>query len=90
MVPAQLHLALVTQVGPRGLNRAVADGLRRLLSNEAKAAGPRPSRDEGSIVVTLRLPVQLADDAERLRSEHGITRQALVEYALLATLVATA
>jgi hypothetical protein len=46
----------------------------------------RPPRDNGVVGMTLRLPVAVADAAERWRDDNGISRQAAVEYAALAAL----
>lgn len=86
LLPAELHAALSDRCGQRGLTAAVADALASLTDQDRVPAVERPARDRGTVEITLRLPVPVADTAERWRQSHGLTRQATVEYAVLAAL----
>jgi hypothetical protein len=72
--------------GHRGLTAAVGDAVRDLIRSPTVPALHRPSRDRGTFEMTLRLPVDTADAADRWRERHGLSRQETVEYALVAAL----
>jgi hypothetical protein len=84
--PADLHAALTGRCGHRGLTGAVAEALGDLIQLTEVPKLDRPTRDNGTVEITLRLPVQVADDADRWRAVNGLSRQAMVEYAVLTAL----
>ena len=86
VLPVDLHNALAEHVGPRGLTSAVASAMGQLVQRSKVPSRTRPPRDNGVVGMTLRLPVAVADAAERWRDDNGISRQAMVEYAALAAL----
>jgi hypothetical protein len=82
-IPADLHAVLTAQTGPRGLTAAVTAALHDLVRGDQTPVESRPARDGGTVEITLRLPVELADAADRWRARHQLSRQATVEYAVL-------
>lgn len=90
LLPADLHATLRDRHGQRGLTAAVAEALELLSKQPSVPLIERPPRAEGTVEITLRLPVPVADAADRWREGHGLTRQATVEYAILAALEVTA
>jgi len=85
-LPADLHASLRGRHGHRGLTAAVTDALEHLSNQSSIPLLGRPPRDEGMVEITLRLPVAVSDSADRWRARHGLTRQATVEYAVVAAL----
>lgn len=90
LLPADVHATLRDRYGQRGLTAAVANALDQLSKQPSVPHAERPPRGEGTVEITLRLPVPVADTADRWRTRHGLTRQATVEYAVLAALEVTA
>ncbi|MHB1583061.1 MAG: hypothetical protein ACYCU7_09185 [Acidimicrobiales bacterium] len=84
--PVDLHAALTDRCGHRGLTAAVAEALEHLAQQPGVPKRERPSRDHGTVEISLRLPVGVADTADRWRVANGLSRQATVEYAVLAAL----
>ena len=80
--PRRPHRPLRTS----GADRAVAEALEHLIQRAEVPKLDRPARDHGTVEITLRLPVQVADDADRWRAAKGLSRQATVEYAVLTAL----
>ena len=89
LLPADLHATLRELHGHRGLTAAVADALEHLTKQDAVPAMERPSRHEGTVEITLRLPLHISDSADRWRADRTLSRQAMVEYAVLSSLEVT-
>ena len=85
-LPADLHTNLRDRHGHRGLTAALTDALEHLSTQPSVPPLDRPSREEGLVEITLRLPVPVSDSADRWRARHGLSRQATVEYAVVAAL----
>jgi hypothetical protein len=83
VLPAQLHESLVDHAGHRRMNAVVVRALQALLDVSDVPSCPRPCRQRGCLSVTLRLPVTVADRVDRWTRQHGVSRQAAVEYALV-------
>ena len=86
MLPADVHAALTAQCGRRGLTAALTEALGQLVAAGEVARLDRPGRDRGTVEVTLRLPVAVADAADAWCSAQGLSRQAAVEYAAITAL----
>ena len=90
VLPADLHAGLINAAGRRGLTSALTAALEQLVNGVAEPGSEwcRPARDNGTVEITLRLPVGVADAAEAWREARQLTRQATVEYAIVMSLEA--
>jgi hypothetical protein len=91
VLPADLHATLLAQAGHRGLTTALTVALEGLVagSSEPGDGWCRPAREKGTVEITLRLPIAVADAAEAWRLTRGLSRQASIEYAIVLSLAAT-
>lgn len=88
-LPADLHAQLCARCGHRQLTATVADAIEGLISSADDLPTARPSRQHGTVEMSVRLPLRVADAADSWRTEQGLSRQATVEYAVLRALRVT-